>query len=93
MLQTRRRQLIRKMTVFTYTVQRGESARSVAWKFMVSQAALTRENETPFYEGQKVTVPVCILTLPPSAGQNRADYYQVPPSAIVSRPGTENIIF
>ena len=76
----------------TYTVGKGESAQSVSEKFTVSLAALLRENHTPFYEGQQITVPVGILHLPPGA-HPAARTYQVPDTAIQSRPDAVNVIF
>lgn len=77
-----------------YTVQKGESAQSVCQKFSVTPAALQRENETPFYEGQQVTVPVGILNLPPSASLGRlTGYYQVSKAAVAERQDAVNIIF
>lgn len=81
------------MTVHTYTVGKGESARSVSGKFSVSLAALQRENPTPFYEGQVVSVPVGILTLPPGSAPGAAGYFQVPPGAVLDRPNAVNIVF
>lgn len=83
-----------KMTVHIYTVQRGESARSVCEKFNVSAAALLRENETPFYEGQQVTVPVGVLNLPQGTSAGRlTGSYQVSRAAIIERDDAVNIIF
>lgn len=80
------------MSVHTYTVGKGESAQSVSEKFSVSRAALQRENHTPFYEGQQITVPVGILTLP-AGSRPGAGYYQVPGTAIFDRQDAVNIIF
>ena len=81
------------MTVHTYTVGKGESAQSVSEKFTVSLAALLRENHTPFYEGQQITVPVGILHLPPPPPPPAARFYQVPDTSIQTRPDAVNIIF
>lgn len=77
----------------SYTVQKGESAGSVAEKFGVSESVLLRENHAPFYEGQQVSVPVSVLTIrskPPSVLRL---YYQIPDSAISERSDRMNIIF
>lgn len=81
------------MTVHTYTVGKGESAQSVSEKFSVSRAALQRENHTPFYEGQQITVPVGILTLPPGERPGASRYYQVAEAAVFDRQDAVNIIF
>ncbi len=78
----------------TYIAQKGESARSVSEKFNVTPAALMRENVTPFYEGQVVTVPVGVLNLPShSAPVHPAAYYQVPESSVFTRRDRVNIVF
>lgn len=82
-----------KMTVHSYTVRKGESAQSVSEKFQVAPAALLRENETPFYEGQQVTVPVGILHLPPTSAVRLTGPYQVPESRILERQDATNILF
>ena len=79
--------------MYTYTVRKGESVRSVAAKFAVPEPTLARENPTPFYEGQRITVPVDILFLPPEAAEDAPEYYQVPESAIFRRPDGANILF
>ena len=77
----------------TYTVRRGESARSVAEKFGVPQAALLRENPAPFYEGQQVAVPVSVLNIAPLPPTVLGLYYQIPGTAILSFPDRVNILF
>ncbi len=77
----------------TYTVRRGESARSVAEKFSVPEAALLRENHAPFYEGQRVTVPVSVLNIAPLPPSVLMRCYQIPGTAILERPDRVNILF
>ncbi len=77
----------------TYTVGKGESAQSVSEKFAVSSAALQRENHTPFYEGQQITVPVGILTLPPGPHPGAVKYYQVTDASVFERQDAVNILF
>ncbi len=77
----------------TYTVLRGESVRSVAEKFGVPQAALLRENPAPFYEGQRVTVPVSVLCTAPAPAELLSRYYQTPLSTIHERSHRVNIVF
>ena len=77
----------------TYTVGKGESAQSVSEKFSVSSAALQRENHTPFYEGQQITVPVGILTLPPGPHSGACKYYQVTDASVFERQDAVNILF
>lgn len=81
------------MTVHSYKVQRGESVRSVAAKFSVPEAALSRENETPFYQGQRVSVPVTVLRVPPEPPQVLAERYQVPAAKVLTRPDVSIIVF
>ena len=86
--------MMESMTVHTYIVRKGESARSVADKFEVTVAALTRENATPFYEGQLVTVPVGVLRFDAgNAPKGPGSFFQVPETSIMSRRGVMNIIF
>ena len=84
---------LERMTVHIYTVQKGESARSVSEKFGVTEAAVLRENHIPFYEGQQVTVPVGIINIPPRPRRMLTAFYQVPDAAIYTRPDVTNIIF
>ena len=77
----------------TYIVQKGESVRSVSRKFSVPEAALLRENQAPFYEGQSVSVPVDILSLPPDAARYAQGYFQVPASSVVTLGETVDVIF
>lgn len=81
------------MPMHTYTVKKGESVKSVSAKFALPEAALCRDNPTPFFEGQRLTVPVDILFLPPEAAKNAAEYYQVPESSILRRPDGVNVLF
>lgn len=77
----------------TYTVRRGESVRSVAEKFGVPEPALLRENPSPFYEGQQVTVPVSVLNIAPQPPSALRLYYQIPGTAILEFPDRVNILF
>ncbi len=78
----------------TYIVGKGESARSVAEKFRVTTASLTRENATPFYEGQLVSVPVGILSLDAGDVPYRPQsFFQVPESSVQTRRDVLNIVF
>lgn len=81
------------MNVHTYTVRRGESARSVGEKFSVPESAVARENPGVFYEGRKISVPVDILRIPLEASQNAAAYYEVPPSRITVLGDAAYILF
>ncbi len=77
----------------SYTVQKGESSRSVAEKFGVNESALLRENTAPFYEGQQVVVPVRVMHIasnPPSLLQR---CYQIPDASILESSDHMNIIF
>ena len=81
------------MDMHTYTVLRGESVQSVSEKFGVSKAALLRENPAPFYEGQRVTVPVSVLCTAPAPVELLSRYYQTPLSSIYISSHRANIVF
>ncbi len=79
--------------MFCYKVRKGESVRSVAQKFRLPEAALARENETPFYEGQRVFVPVSVLRLEPEDPEVIKRLYGLGGEAILTRPDASIIIF
>lgn len=81
------------MTVHTYRVKKGESARSVSEKFAVPESTIGRVNPGPFYEGRPISVPVDILRIPPGASENAAEYFEVPRSRIVELEDAAYIFF